>query len=185
MIRQRMSRFAAWCGRSSCRLRVIAAVQAPLAMQAILTHRAAAVTPRSPPPACARRTHVARWAPKKFLGSWEPRIPEATSSAQRARPGRGLAGSRRGRRADMTARALAPEGPPEGTESTNAGGRHKSVSRLGPSRTVPWNVPASTWCLPPTSHHEPRRQTKAPLQMCYFPRGFCVLPSSRDPCSAT
>jgi tartrate dehydrogenase/decarboxylase/D-malate dehydrogenase len=40
MIRQRMSRFAAWCGRSSCRLRVIAAVQAPLAVQAILPERA-------------------------------------------------------------------------------------------------------------------------------------------------
>ena len=40
MIRQRTSRFAAWCGRSSCRLRVIAAVQAPLAVQAILPERA-------------------------------------------------------------------------------------------------------------------------------------------------
>ena len=56
MIRQRMSRFAAWCGRSSCRLWVIAAVQEPLAVRAFLAHRARSRAPEPRPlPAPAAR----------------------------------------------------------------------------------------------------------------------------------
>jgi hypothetical protein len=45
------------CPRCGGRLRVIAAVQDPLAVQAILTHQARAARPR---PTCPRRTPVAR-----------------------------------------------------------------------------------------------------------------------------